>query len=151
MRIRIINAAEMTNYHVELGQLSGELVATDGQPCHPKREKSVWVGVAQRMDVVVKVPTAPGTLFLLKNSVPSMHLMALAPFASASSVPGRRSISDQGGGRGARHGRACAAERACLGCGWAFSHPSKGGVQSSAIDCSRDDAQQSESGFTRDL
>jgi FtsP/CotA-like multicopper oxidase with cupredoxin domain len=50
----------MTNYRVDLGEMYGELIATDGQPCVPHGSSVFWVAVGQRMDVVVHVPSQPG-------------------------------------------------------------------------------------------
>ena len=34
--LRIINASSMTNFHIDLGRLSGELIAVDGSPIVPQ-------------------------------------------------------------------------------------------------------------------
>eukprot|EP00036_Acanthoecidae_sp_10tr_P008778 CAMPEP_0182928576 /NCGR_PEP_ID=MMETSP0105_2-20130417/15657_1 /TAXON_ID=81532 ORGANISM="Acanthoeca-like sp., Strain 10tr" /NCGR_SAMPLE_ID=MMETSP0105_2 /ASSEMBLY_ACC=CAM_ASM_000205 /LENGTH=544 /DNA_ID=CAMNT_0025066581 /DNA_START=45 /DNA_END=1679 /DNA_ORIENTATION=- len=60
LRLRIINAADMSNYRVDLGQLTGELIATDGHPVAPHEGAVWWTAIGQRMDVVVDVPTTPG-------------------------------------------------------------------------------------------
>eukprot|EP00040_Diaphanoeca_grandis_P030144 m.177718 g.177718 ORF g.177718 m.177718 type:complete len:567 (+) comp31907_c0_seq1:160-1860(+) len=56
LRVRIISAADTTNYRVDLGELVGTLIATDGQPCHPISKSVFWVAVAQRLDIAVELP-----------------------------------------------------------------------------------------------
>lgn len=67
LRLRLINGADMTNYKLDFGGLPATLIATDGQPVLPVRVpagqgagRGVWLGVSQRLDVVLSVPRAPG-------------------------------------------------------------------------------------------
>lgn len=60
VRLRVINAGDTTNYHIDLGALTGELIAADGQPVVPRRGSSFWVAVAQRADIVVNLPAEAG-------------------------------------------------------------------------------------------
>ena len=56
VRLRIINGSSGTNYFVDLGSLTGELIATDGLPVKPVRASRFPLAVAQRIDVMVQIP-----------------------------------------------------------------------------------------------
>jgi len=58
--MRIINSSSMSAYHVDLGQLDGELIAVDGFAVVPIRGRSFPIAVAQRLDIRVSVPTGSG-------------------------------------------------------------------------------------------
>jgi FtsP/CotA-like multicopper oxidase with cupredoxin domain len=60
VRLRVINAAAMTNFHIDLGAHEGELVAVDGHDVHPVRGRSFPIGVAQRLDIRLAIPNEPG-------------------------------------------------------------------------------------------
>jgi FtsP/CotA-like multicopper oxidase with cupredoxin domain len=57
--LRIINSSSMSAYHVDLGQLEGELIAVDGFPVTPVTARNFPIAVAQRLDIRVAVPRAP--------------------------------------------------------------------------------------------
>jgi FtsP/CotA-like multicopper oxidase with cupredoxin domain len=56
--LRIINSSSMSAYHVDLGQLDGELIAVDGFPVTPVTARSFPIAVAQRLDIRVAIPPA---------------------------------------------------------------------------------------------
>jgi FtsP/CotA-like multicopper oxidase with cupredoxin domain len=56
VRLRIINGSTGTNYFVSLGDLQGELIATDGSPVGPVRGSHFPLAIAQRIDVRVQLP-----------------------------------------------------------------------------------------------
>jgi FtsP/CotA-like multicopper oxidase with cupredoxin domain len=58
--LRIINSSSMSAYHVDLGQLEGELVAVDGFPVTPVTARNFPITVAQRLDIRLAVPPGPG-------------------------------------------------------------------------------------------
>jgi FtsP/CotA-like multicopper oxidase with cupredoxin domain len=58
--LRIINSSSMSAYHVDLGQLEGELIAVDGFAVTPITARNFPIAVAQRLDIRVAVPRAPG-------------------------------------------------------------------------------------------
>lgn len=60
VRLRIINGSSGTNYFVDLGSLTGELIATDGLPVKPIRASRFPLAVAQRIDVMVQIPPSGG-------------------------------------------------------------------------------------------
>lgn len=56
VRLRIINASTSSNFWIDLGDHQGTLVAVDGNPVEPLRVRRVPLAVAQRADVLVRVP-----------------------------------------------------------------------------------------------
>src|SRR5271156_2358084 len=49
--LRIINSSSMSNYHIGLGALEGELIAVDGFEVEPIRGRKFPAAVAQRLDI----------------------------------------------------------------------------------------------------
>ncbi len=60
IRLRLVNAATATNFHIDLGGLGGWLVATDGNPCVPVRVDRFPMAIAQRADLLIELPAGPG-------------------------------------------------------------------------------------------
>ena len=58
--LRIINSASMSNFHIDLGGLEGDLIAVDGFEVAPIRDRRFPVAVAQRLDIRVTLPPGPG-------------------------------------------------------------------------------------------
>ncbi len=65
VRLRIINGSSGTNYFIDLGVLSGELIATDGMPVRPIRGSRFPLAIAQRIDVRVQLPPGGGAFPIL--------------------------------------------------------------------------------------
>ena len=65
VRLRIINGSSGTNYFVDLGSLTGELIATDGMPVKPIRASRFPLAIAQRIDVMVQIPAGGGAFPIL--------------------------------------------------------------------------------------
>jgi FtsP/CotA-like multicopper oxidase with cupredoxin domain len=56
IRLRIINGSSGTNFLIGLGNLRGELIATDGMAVQPLSGSHFPLAIAQRIDVRVRVP-----------------------------------------------------------------------------------------------
>jgi FtsP/CotA-like multicopper oxidase with cupredoxin domain len=56
IRLRLINAASSTQFWVDLGALSGTVVAVDGHPVRPVRGSRLPLAMAQRIDVMIDLP-----------------------------------------------------------------------------------------------
>lgn len=54
--LRIINGSSMSNYHIDLGQLQGELIAVDGFRTAPVMASRLPIAVAQRLDIRLILP-----------------------------------------------------------------------------------------------
>jgi len=56
IRLRIINGASSSQFWVDLGDLVGRVVATDGQPVHPVAGSRFPIAMAQRLDILIDLP-----------------------------------------------------------------------------------------------
>jgi FtsP/CotA-like multicopper oxidase with cupredoxin domain len=54
--LRVINSSAMSAFHVDLGQLDGELIAVDGFEVEPVTERRFPIAVAQRLDIRLTIP-----------------------------------------------------------------------------------------------
>ena len=54
--LRMINAASATQFWIDLGGLTGTVVAADGHPVRPVRDNRFPLSMAQRLDVLVELP-----------------------------------------------------------------------------------------------
>jgi FtsP/CotA-like multicopper oxidase with cupredoxin domain len=60
VRLRMINGASSTNFHIDLGQLQGTVAAVDGNPTQPLSGSRFELAMAQRMDILVDLPNEAG-------------------------------------------------------------------------------------------
>jgi FtsP/CotA-like multicopper oxidase with cupredoxin domain len=58
IRLRIINGASSTNFWLDLGQLSGKVIAADGHAVSPVTSSRFPLAMAQRLDIVVHLPAS---------------------------------------------------------------------------------------------
>jgi FtsP/CotA-like multicopper oxidase with cupredoxin domain len=58
--LRVINSSSMSAYHLDLGALGGELIAVDGLRVRPIAGKRFPIAVAQRLEIRLTIPRAPG-------------------------------------------------------------------------------------------
>jgi FtsP/CotA-like multicopper oxidase with cupredoxin domain len=56
VQLRLINAASATQFWIDLGALSGTVVAVDGHPVRPVRVTRLPLAMAQRLDVLIDLP-----------------------------------------------------------------------------------------------
>src|SRR5258705_9493962 len=56
VRLRLINGASATQFWIDLGALSGTIVAVDGHPVRPVRGTRLPLAMAQRIDVLIDLP-----------------------------------------------------------------------------------------------
>jgi FtsP/CotA-like multicopper oxidase with cupredoxin domain len=56
VRLRLINGAASTQFWIDLGALSGTVVAVDGHPVRPVRTTRLPLAIAQRLDVLIDLP-----------------------------------------------------------------------------------------------
>ncbi|TLG75657.1 multicopper oxidase family protein [Methylocystis sp. B8] len=54
--LRVINSSSMSAFHLDLGALSGALIAVDGSSVRPIAGQRFPIAVAQRLDILIKVP-----------------------------------------------------------------------------------------------
>lgn len=58
IRLRIINGASASQFWIDLGELVGRVVATDGHPVHPIAGSRFPIAMAQRLDILIDLPRA---------------------------------------------------------------------------------------------
>ena len=58
IRLRVINGASSSQFWVDLGELVGRVVATDGHPVHPVAGNRFPLAMAQRLDILIDLPRA---------------------------------------------------------------------------------------------
>ena len=95
--LRVINSSSMSAYHVDLGALSGELIAVDGFRVHPVAGQRFPIAVAQRLDIRIAIPHVPAAypvlailegerrqtgVILLAGRAPVTHVPEIAPMPS---------------------------------------------------------------------
>ena len=65
VRLRIINGASATNFHIDLGELKGAAIAVDGEYIKPIIDSRFELAVAQRIDIVIVIPNEDGAFPIL--------------------------------------------------------------------------------------
>jgi FtsP/CotA-like multicopper oxidase with cupredoxin domain len=88
--LRIINSASMSNFHIDLGQLDGELIAVDGFQVEPVLGRRFPIAVAQRLDIRVTLPPGPGAypvLALLEGERDQTGIVLVAGRATVARAP----------------------------------------------------------------
>jgi FtsP/CotA-like multicopper oxidase with cupredoxin domain len=65
VRLRIIDGAGATNFFVNLGKLTGKLIAVDGEPIQPITGSRFSLVMGQRLDILVNIPTGEGSYPIL--------------------------------------------------------------------------------------
>ncbi len=96
VRLRIINGSSGTNFFVDLGALSGELIATDGMPVKPIRGTRFPLTIAQRIDVRVDLPRDGGAfpiLALREFATEQTGIVLATTGAQIQRLPGKNSSS----------------------------------------------------------
>ncbi len=58
VRLRLINGATATAFWVDLGELTGEAIAVDGNPIVPIAGRRFPLGMGQRLDIRIRVPNS---------------------------------------------------------------------------------------------
>jgi len=64
VRLRIINGASSSQFWIDLGDLTGDVVAADGHAVQPASGKRFPIAIAQRLDILIDLP-AEGTFPIL--------------------------------------------------------------------------------------
>jgi FtsP/CotA-like multicopper oxidase with cupredoxin domain len=90
VRLRIINGAAATNFHIDLGAANGTLVAVDGMPVKPVTGRRFPIAIAQRLDIRVTVPAGKAlpVLALREGDGQRTGLVLAAPGAAVARIAG---------------------------------------------------------------
>jgi FtsP/CotA-like multicopper oxidase with cupredoxin domain len=94
VRLRIINGGSGTNFFIDLGSLTGELIATDGMPIRPVQRNRFPLAIAQRIDVIVQIPSDGGAfpiLALRELATERTGIILATPGAAVPKLPGKGS------------------------------------------------------------
>jgi len=84
IRLRIINGASSSQFWIDLGELTGQVVATDGHRVKPAGGSQFPIAMAQRLDILVDLPMS-GTfpiLFRLEGTGWQTGIILATPGAS---------------------------------------------------------------------
>jgi FtsP/CotA-like multicopper oxidase with cupredoxin domain len=89
VRLRIINGSSGTNFFINLGDLKGELIATDGMDAKPIGGSFFALAIAQRIDVRVQLPRegAFPILALRENATEQAGIILATPGAPVKKLP----------------------------------------------------------------
>ena len=63
VRLRIINGASSSQFWIDLGELVGHMVATDGHAVHPVAGRRFPLAMAQRLDILIDLPGVGASRF----------------------------------------------------------------------------------------
>lgn len=89
IRLRIINGAAASNMWIDLGTLTGELIAVDGNPIEPVSASRFPLAVAQRADIRLRLPADNGiwpVLFLPEGTPDRTGLILATPGANVAKL-----------------------------------------------------------------
>ncbi|MGQ7907697.1 multicopper oxidase domain-containing protein [Burkholderia sp. BC1] len=84
VRLRIINGASSTNFHIDLGSLQGTVAAVDGNAVQPLTGSRFGLAMAQRIDILVDLPNGTGAWPILAVREGARQLTLPANFGSLS-------------------------------------------------------------------
>lgn len=73
VRLRVINAAASTAFTLDLGALEAQLIAVDGQPVTPMTLSQVPLTMAQRADLLIRIPREGGSFPVLALREGTLH------------------------------------------------------------------------------
>jgi len=88
--LRVINSASMSAFHVDLGQIEGELVAVDGQQVIPVAGRRFPISSAQRLDIQLDLPKetkAYPVCFVVEGERRRTGVILAQPGASIERIP----------------------------------------------------------------
>jgi len=88
--LRVINGSSMSNYHLDLGRLKGELIAVDGFAIVPLPGRSFPITTAQRLDIRVALPREPAAhpvVAVLEGERHQTGIVLVAGSAAVARIP----------------------------------------------------------------
>lgn len=65
VRLRLINGATSTAFHIDLGALTGQVIAVDGSPVQPVTGNRFGMAMGQRLDIRLTLPADGGAFPIL--------------------------------------------------------------------------------------
>lgn len=106
VRLRVINGSSSSHFWIDLGSLSGRVVAVDGHPVRPVSGRRFPITIAQRIDILLDLPAA-GTFPVLAElsgsrrrtgiilATPDAKVRRIADLANEASPPVDNSLEVQ--------------------------------------------------------
>jgi FtsP/CotA-like multicopper oxidase with cupredoxin domain len=88
--LRVINGSSMSNFHLDLGALSGELIAVDGFLIRPVSARRFPIAVAQRLDIRLAIPSGAAAypvLAILEGSARQTGIVLQASGGAVLRIP----------------------------------------------------------------
>ncbi|SMH60592.1 multicopper oxidase family protein [Azospirillum agricola] len=92
VRLRIINGATSTAFHIDLGALTGQVVAVDGTPVRPVEGRRFGMSMGQRLDIRLTLPSGGGVfpiLALREGAVERTGILLATPGAPVAKLDDR--------------------------------------------------------------
>ncbi|PGH54078.1 copper oxidase [Azospirillum palustre] len=89
VRLRIINGATSTAFHLDLGRLTGQVIAADGNPVQPVAGSRFAMSMGQRLDIRLTLPAEGGAfpiLALREGAVQRTGIILATPGAAVEKV-----------------------------------------------------------------
>jgi FtsP/CotA-like multicopper oxidase with cupredoxin domain len=86
VRLRIINGASASQFWIDLGALTGRVVATDGHDVHPVEGRRFPISMAQRLDILIDV-SATGAFPILAQLEGTVRQTGLVLATAGAPVP----------------------------------------------------------------
>ncbi len=77
IRLRIINGATATGFTIDIGELTGQLIAVDGQPVEPVAGSQFPLSMGQRADIRLRLPPGGGSFPILARREGAPHRTGL--------------------------------------------------------------------------
>jgi FtsP/CotA-like multicopper oxidase with cupredoxin domain len=91
VRLRLINGATSTAFHIDLGRLEGTVVAADGNQVAPVTGRRFGMSMGQRLDIIVRLPAEGGAFPVLAQREGARQLTGIilaTPGAAVSKIGG---------------------------------------------------------------
>jgi len=87
VRVRCINGSSATNFFINTGSLKGEAIAVDGNRIQPLTGSQFELAVAQRIDIIVTIPSTGGAFPILAKGEGTLMQTGLILATKESVVP----------------------------------------------------------------
>jgi FtsP/CotA-like multicopper oxidase with cupredoxin domain len=94
VRLRLINGATSTAFHIDLGRLDGTVVAADGNPVKPVTGHRFGMAMGQRLDILVQLPAEGGAFPVLAQREGDRQRTGIILATPAAAVPKVGSLAD---------------------------------------------------------
>ncbi|KAA0597291.1 FtsP/CotA-like multicopper oxidase with cupredoxin domain [Azospirillum lipoferum] len=89
VRLRVINGATSTAFHLDLGRMSGQVIAADGNPVQPVTGSRFGMSMGQRLDIRLTIPAEGGAfpiLALREGAVQRTGIILATPGATVEKI-----------------------------------------------------------------